>query len=80
MVVIRSGIKKEEIILPNNQKLIIEYTMNGPDPVPEENFSLSDMIMAMYRRLSLFDESGKLIGTNIEENPHKVKASPGVHY
>ncbi|MCL2116447.1 MAG: hypothetical protein FWH29_09520 [Methanobrevibacter sp.] len=79
MSIIMSGIEKEEILLPNNQKVLIEYGVSEEDdPIPAPQDYLSDLNITSYRRVSLFDESGKLIGTKIEKNPHKVVAPIGV--
>ena len=79
MTIIRSGIKKEEFELNNNQKLLVEYSVTGfPDDwSPLDEDSLTDLKITSERRLSLFDESGKLIWSKIEDNPHQVKAAPG---
>jgi hypothetical protein len=79
MSVLETGIVKEEFLLPNNQKLLVEYGIDGEDaPIPKDESKLMDMTIAGRRRLSLFDESGKLIGTRIEKNPHEVTAEPGM--
>jgi len=79
MTVLRKGIVKEEFLLPNNQKLLVEYGVSSDDaPIPKDESKLDDMNIAVSRRLSLFDESGKLIGTKIEENPYMVTAEPGM--
>ncbi|MCL2157542.1 MAG: hypothetical protein FWH54_05925 [Methanobrevibacter sp.] len=79
MSIIEANINKEEFILPNNQKLVVEYGIKGEDdPIPADPFMLSDMKITSHRRLTLFDESGELIGTKIEKNPHEVVAPPGV--
>ena len=76
-----AGIEKEEFQLPNNEKLVVEYGIYQMDgPVPDKLNDLMDLRMAPVRQLSLFDETGKLIGTKIEENPHQVKAPPGIVY
>jgi hypothetical protein len=59
MKIIPSGISKDEIILPNNQKVIIDY--------------MTDLRTAGTRKIYLYDEKGKLIGSTNEKNPHKVK-------
>jgi len=75
MTVLMIGIKKQEYLLPNNKKLLVEYGVYGDGvPIPKDESKLIDMAIAPERRITLFDESGKLIGSRIERNPHEVIA------
>jgi hypothetical protein len=76
MSIIESGIKKEEIKLHNNQKVIITYGDGTKDNFgrPEErNWSSK-------RLISLYDEDGKLLGSRVEDNPYEFKRNPGIIY
>ena len=79
MTFIKSGIKKEEFQLPNDQKLVVEYGFDFIEiyPIPADSDDLTDMNVGSHRRLSLFDKDEKLLGTKIEENPHKILPEPG---